>query len=78
MFKDLLDKLGWDFSRFRVADIKAMVNAVFQHIRKTTQRGGDLRDSPTEVSLNESFAHPEGRTYVSISESNAGLARNLK
>lgn len=69
MFEDLFDELHRYFPRFRIADIKAMANALFQHsfFDKAPQLGGLLRDSPTKVSLIESFAHSEGRTYISIS-----------
>lgn len=67
---DELSGLSWDFSRFRFTDIKAMVNGLFQYssIHKAPQRRGDLLESPAEVSLIESFAHPVVLTYISISE----------
>lgn len=70
MWRALPDELSWDFCRFRVADINAMVNGLFQYssIHKAPQRGGDLLESPAEVSLIESFAHPGGLTYISIFE----------
>lgn len=63
MFKDLLDELDWDFSRFRVTDIKAMVDSLYPYSfnNKTPQRG-DLQDL---ASLFESSAYPEGLTYTS-------------
>ena len=70
MWRALLDELSWDFSRLRFTDIKAIVNSLFQYssIHKAPQRGGDLLESPAKVSLIESFAHPVGLTYISISE----------
>lgn len=67
MFQTLLDELDWDHSRFRVADIKAMVNGLFQysslHNEAQPRRDSDhwhLLDSPAEVSLINSFASPLG------------------
>lgn len=62
-FKDLLDELDWDFPRFRVTDIKAMVDSLYPYSfnNKTPQRG-DLQDL---ASFFESSASLEGVTYTS-------------
>ena len=64
MFQKLLDELGWDYSRFRVTDIKAMVNGLFQYssLHNAAQPGGD-DDFLREVSLINSFACPKGRIW---------------
>ena len=82
MFQTLLDELGWDYSRFRVADIKAMVNGLFQYssLHNAAQPGGDddlwrLLDSPAEVSLIDSFVSPKSRIWE---YSNANRTPKLK
>lgn len=71
MFRTLLDGLDWDHSHFRITDIKAMVNGLFQYssLHNAAQPVGDndlwrLLDSPAEVSLIDSFAYPKGRPYL--------------
>lgn len=66
MFQTLLDELDWDYSRFSVTDIKAMVNGLFQYssLHSAAQPGGDndlwrLLESPVEVSLIDSFPYPQ-------------------
>lgn len=73
MFQTLLDELDWDYSHFRIADIKAMVNGLFQYssLHNAAQPVGDndlwrLLDSPAEVSLIDSFAYPKGRIWEHI------------
>lgn len=82
MFQTLLDELDWDYSHFRMADIKAMVNGLFQYssLHNAAQPVGDndlwrLLDSPAEVSLIDSFAYPKGRIWEHI---NANGTRKLK
>lgn len=66
MFQTLLDELDWDYSRFSITDIKAMVNGLFQYssLHSAAQPGGDndlwrLLESPVEVSLIDSFPYPQ-------------------
>ena len=69
MFQELLHELGWDYSRFRVKDIKAMVNGLFQYssLYKATHPPRHLLDSPAKVSLIDSFAYPKNSTeYMGI------------
>lgn len=82
MFQTLLDELGWDYLRFRVTDIKAMVNGLFQYssLHNAAQPGGvdelwRLLDSPAEVSLIDSFAYPWCRIWE---HSNAKRTQKLK
>lgn len=82
LFQTLLDELDWDYSHFRIADIKAMVNGLFQYssLHNAAQPVGDndlwrLLDSPAEVSLIDSFAYPKGRIWEHI---NANRTRELK
>lgn len=82
MFQTLLDELDWDYSYFRMTDIKAMVNGLFQYssLHNAAQPVGfnelwRLLDSPAEVSLIDSFAYPKGRIWE---HSNANRTRKLK
>lgn len=82
MFQTLLDELDWDYSHFRITDIKAMVNGLFQYssLHNAAQPVGDndlwrLLDSPAGVSLIDSFAYPKGRIWE---HSIANSTRKLK
>lgn len=74
MFRTLLDGLDWDYSHFRITDIKAMVNGLFQYssLHNAAQlvrdndvwRLLDCRECPAEVSLINTFAYPKGWSQI--------------